>query len=332
MAGTGDAVVKKCMFCGIDVSNSPRLKDEQGRYVCRPCAEKKMPKAQSKPAGAPAASATNAAKKAPAGEPDAAAYELADGQLDLADIAKSVQGSVLNAKPCTNCGGFIPAGGKVCTSCGFNTETGKAVKTKVEKAVQERGEKKSKMPTIHFDDSIVGIAIIGVMVSLFALTYVDVTFIGIYAVAYLLFALIYVVSLIVMPFRDGESSWGAFFVIALIINVLSVMSRMKGGIGFGGVIPLFGLGVLVGQIYYVFVVNERAVLKALCIAYFLGLIGLIALPFLHAEAIKGSFGGDDETEEPTTPTKPSKKSIVDRERDSFMPPASPAASPAPPAY
>lgn len=46
-------------------------------------------------------------------------------------LAKS---KVADATPCPNCKAYLPRETRICTHCGYNTETGKAVSTRIVEA------------------------------------------------------------------------------------------------------------------------------------------------------------------------------------------------------
>lgn len=117
MADAGSAA-KVCASCAVDVSNAPRTKDAQGRYFCKPCVEKLKAKA-----AAPKAAAPKAAVAAAPSDNDVMGKLLADSPgLEL----------------CPNCGGGITSGAMICVRCGYNKETGKAMKVRVENAPKEK--------------------------------------------------------------------------------------------------------------------------------------------------------------------------------------------------
>lgn len=117
MAESSDKV---CVLCGQSCAGQPRIKNERGEYAHRACAEKKR-------------AAPTAAKPA--------ALSMGDGDDDLmgallddlpasAPAAMATDGSGLR-QACPGCGVSLSPGTVVCMSCGFNTRSGKAGKTKV---------------------------------------------------------------------------------------------------------------------------------------------------------------------------------------------------------
>lgn len=113
---------KVCTVCGADVEGKPRVKDAQGRYVCKGACEAKLVKKLAAPD----------ARDIPLAEPD-----------DV--MAKLVASSpVVNAKPCTSCGSPMREGAVVCTNCGTNIESGKKIKTAIIKEKEQKAPKLGK--------------------------------------------------------------------------------------------------------------------------------------------------------------------------------------------
>lgn len=123
---------KSCTVCGIDCSGRPRVKDQQGRYMCQECFDKvKQTKQVQKAPPAPAVAAVTAADPA---------INLNDNSF-LLDIGGSKSTSVTGAsKVCPECGRGMSASAVVCIGCGFNSQTGKRLALKVEKAKKTKVE------------------------------------------------------------------------------------------------------------------------------------------------------------------------------------------------
>lgn len=111
---------KTCVVCKQDCSGRPRQKDDQGRYTCQSCLDKQ---AKSQPrtgtpakAGAPAGPAPTT--KQPQGDPALAAA--------LAGVDQTAM------TPCPNCAVLQVPGAVVCTSCGFDFQREKPIRTRVQ--------------------------------------------------------------------------------------------------------------------------------------------------------------------------------------------------------
>ncbi len=150
---------KTCIKCGQDCSGKPRTKDAQGRYTCRECYDKLMAARAGAPAMVQPAKAVEVkplsakapvvkvtAKPVAAATPAADAYDDAppaeEPEFTLGDGAGFGEGIPLDedaagiasaaaAQPtaCPGCGVFLPHGTVICTRCGMNTQTGKALGT-----------------------------------------------------------------------------------------------------------------------------------------------------------------------------------------------------------
>jgi hypothetical protein len=120
---------KVCGICGEDCSDRPRVKDAKGRYFCKACAMDKV--AQPEKPAAPAASTGDDGDPYSLDEADPGAAPLPIEMLDYAE-----QGT-----QCPGCMRTMPAGAKVCVSCGYNVEKGIQSSTLVEKSGGKRGRK-----------------------------------------------------------------------------------------------------------------------------------------------------------------------------------------------
>lgn len=118
---------KVCIICGDDVSTKPRVKNAEGKYLCKgSCDQAYLKQAKSAP-------------PKPAAAPPSPESTLPPGD-DI--MARLVAGSpMLNAESCSSCGNSMPTGAVICTRCGFNAQTGKATKTVVSALKREKGSK-----------------------------------------------------------------------------------------------------------------------------------------------------------------------------------------------
>lgn len=132
-----DSVAKVCAYCGANCSDKPRTKDEAGRYYCKECFPKA--KAAVKTGGVASAGAARpaGAAKAPVvgvfDDPILLDPELVGGKDEPKQV-KVEQPQAVQPKSCPSCGVLLPGDAVVCTNCGFNTATGKGLKTKIERA------------------------------------------------------------------------------------------------------------------------------------------------------------------------------------------------------
>lgn len=122
---------KLCTVCGIDCSSIPRIKDQQGRYICKECFDKAKQTRQTQKNPTPAPAPARAVAAAP---------DLNDNTF-LLNLGSKESTGIQGTKPCPECGRAMPANAVICIGCGYNTSTGKrhavkVIKTK-QKAVKE---------------------------------------------------------------------------------------------------------------------------------------------------------------------------------------------------
>src|SRR5437763_236971 len=116
-------VAKLCTVCGIDCSGKPRIKDQQGRYICKECFDKAKQTRQTQKNPAPVAAAVAA---------ESAAATEGDNSFLLTLGTKESTG-LKGTKPCPECGRAVPTDAVLCIGCGYNLATGKRVQVKVVK-------------------------------------------------------------------------------------------------------------------------------------------------------------------------------------------------------
>lgn len=120
---------KICEVCKQDVSSKPRVKDAQGRYLCKECAQKLAAKKTAK-AGEPGTGARG--RPGSAGATGAAIGTLGD------DFWKSSMQPGQGATMCPGCSNILAGGSVLCTRCGFDLVKGKVLKTQILKATKEK--------------------------------------------------------------------------------------------------------------------------------------------------------------------------------------------------
>lgn len=223
---------KVCIACHEDVSAKPRSKDGQGRYLCKECEAKATAKQAAAPRTAPA----------PASAPAAGGFDL------FANVPI----------PCPSCSAPMKESANVCTHCGFNKETGQAMKTRVLAAPKEpKARKQGSKVSISPDHLAMGLIVVMVglgaaglvMPEMAAILYIvsGVVWYGVWACG------------IVCAFRDGDSRWG-------VIGILGAVTPV--GIAF--------------WVYLMFL-SERPLVKLLTIAATIGVISAGILLVLHGK-------------------------------------------------
>ena len=194
---------KMCVVCGTDVSGKPRVKDDRGRYTCQGSCQAKFAKMVE--------------AKAPSAPPPVVDSSFMDHLVSASPM--------MNVTNCPSCNSPMPGGGVLCTRCGFNTQTGKAVKTRV---VIEKQRKDSAAPARRGEfgpsaEVLLAISCLAfvVLAGLGAVNYLvwavaTLLIFGAYAVAY--------IWTIVMAFRQGETRYGIFGLLCVIpfVNLISL--------------------------------------------------------------------------------------------------------------
>jgi hypothetical protein len=109
---------KICTHCGQDCSAKPRTKDKLGKYYCKECFGEAMRAAEARLAAA--AQAVQPAPIEPVGEPI------------VFDIAEPDAPGIAVMETCPRCSNPLAAGVVLCTSCGFNRQSGQQLKVQKE--------------------------------------------------------------------------------------------------------------------------------------------------------------------------------------------------------
>lgn len=270
---------KVCIICHQDCSNRPRQKDGQGRYVCQDCLNKAKQQGAKEKMAAPAAKAPPRSE-API-DPGLAAA--------LADVD---QGAM---EPCPNCAVLLKPGAVLCTSCGFDIEKGKAVRTRVQElsarerkaAAAPEKQKRSAGAGFNVEPSTVLVLVLIAVVGVAAWAYSDPSVMLLMYIAGGIMFYATMITMIVGAFKDEDGVWGILGIVALVT-------------GFTGILTL----------YYIFAKSDRAMVKILAIATIVTFGLLFIVAFSHADrAIRegkpppaaGSVEPDDTGEDDAPP-------------------------------
>jgi hypothetical protein len=187
-----DAPSKKiCGICGQDCSSRPRIKDQQGRYFCKACAEQQ---AAQRRAAAP-----------PPSPPPATDEDALPASFWTDNPAQATT-------PCPSCGAPMSQGAVLCLSCGHNTQSGRRAKAKVAKVKVERSG-----PRISLSPGLVA----GILILVFGAGFPLAIGGEAPAIAYYLGAcvlsLVAWITMIVCAFKDGHTGWGITGIVSLVI-------------------------------------------------------------------------------------------------------------------
>ncbi|MGD9690909.1 MAG: RDD family protein [Phycisphaerales bacterium] len=123
---------KICEFCHQDCSNKARVKDPSGHYYCKEC----YPEAQKAAKGGGGRTGSDDSIPLVASAFDEPVIPTAEMVAPKEDPKKPQAAEKVEDAPtknCPSCGVLIAPKGIVCTNCGFNIQSGKALKTKIEK-------------------------------------------------------------------------------------------------------------------------------------------------------------------------------------------------------
>lgn len=184
---------KICIICGVDCAERPRMKDSQGRYACQDCikAGRKAPAAETKsPKGS--TPARPAAGRASAG-------------FDMDSYLEGVH--TADANPCPKCGNGRPAGAIVCMQCGYDSEAGRAITTRVskEKASRTRGARRAPRVSGGTVFVVVILAMLALLPLMAFSSQEAATFAAVLAAIWTFVAYI---MMVVSAFRDDDRFWG----------------------------------------------------------------------------------------------------------------------------
>ncbi|MEZ6242988.1 MAG: hypothetical protein R3B57_08095 [Phycisphaerales bacterium] len=236
------ATGKICVICGQDCSDRPRTKDKDGRYACRDCLAKQQKSAR------PDASST---PRQPKAKPTPTGVDpVLAGLIDDAPAMHA----------CPGCSRLIRADAKICLHCGFNTQTGRAVRTRVTNPTAAPKKQVSLGP-LFSAKVIIGVGLLA-FAGLAALTIaVPPLGLGLYILALIFLGLPIAACYIILPVVDGTPS-RAF-------------------------VNLFGISGLI----WCYTINHREWLRALNTVYLLGFAIGVALFF----GLGSTFESDLET-------------------------------------
>ncbi len=115
--------VATCTICAGPLGAEKPASDAKGRPVCAACVERARK----------AKLAAKAASKAPVGGTPAASLDQPDDNAFLLELGGKAQ-ALSGGKPCPQCEMVANQQDRVCLSCGYDFESGKKVRTKIEKA------------------------------------------------------------------------------------------------------------------------------------------------------------------------------------------------------
>jgi len=247
---------KICVRCGQDCAGQPRTKDAKGRYYHTSCYEEAKRAMEARKA------ADAAAAPPPPPPPPAPEEEIFDVLGAAVDEMAPPPGApapmgIGAPRVCPNCGGALAADALICTTCGYNLQTRKQLKSKKRKAPGEPGAGMGGL--IEFLVSPMGIGL-GVLV-----------FFGIF------FALALASEPVALAYVG--TAWLFYFGVTIAVLVFAFIE----GIGQG----LLTLCVPCYILYFVFGVCENQYIKVL---YAISLVAYVMGLYLFYVVGGGQFG------------------------------------------
>jgi len=215
------SAAKSCSVCGMDVSNKPRVKDAQGRYLCKECFDKAKAAVERR-------NATPPAPAAKAGGKDQ--VDLADNSF-LLDMGKKDSVSQSGTKPCPECARPLNPNATVCVGCGLNLETGKRLQVKVVKAKAEKGEKGVKASKgagsgLFANPHVVGIAVVLFFVGFAAMSFVSPAVMVPFTIVSIVFGLGVFIWVLIEAFQDSVGA-GVFCLICGFYQIYWVLVKCE---------------------------------------------------------------------------------------------------------
>src|SRR3954468_23714950 len=147
---------KMCTVCGIDCAGKPRMKDQQGRYICKECFDKaKQTRNTQKNPPPPPGTASEA--------PGTVAIPTEGDNSFLLGLGSKESTGIQGTKACPECGRAMTNNAVICIGCGFNISTGKRLPVRVvkskEKVVKERSSSSGAMSGFFSNGPLLGLII-----------------------------------------------------------------------------------------------------------------------------------------------------------------------------
>lgn len=252
-------VEKVCLICKQDCTGRPRTKDDKGRYICQECIDKYGPEKVARIIA----------------DTDAFTKPFDDG-IDLAAAAaaeaKTTPAELTPDQSCPKCANFMQSSARICMHCGFDRQEKRVIRTKVQKAKADPGEKVSVGEASKAAVVWGSIVLSVIMVASGLVAFVVPEAIIITAVIMVPISLALNLFVIICQFRDGDSVYGWISVIGIFVGILWLAT-----------------------LYWIFAVNHRSWLKWMVLAQVLALVFyFIAIVNMPQEKRDEIFGVDEE--------------------------------------
>lgn len=227
---------KICTLCGTDCSDRPRIKDAEGRYACKECAErlaakKPRPERRAPSSGPPSADPVAQRLSRPHNDANGQALSMDDLLGDL---------NVSDDKTCPGCRAPLKPGAVVCIKCGFNCESGRKIVTHVEKFQPVQQRKQSPLSELPMGTILLGVGLIATIGLAFMASQSEELGMLALAICFVWNVVMYFV-MVFSAFYDDRKVWG--------------------WLGLAFFIPLANLASLLFVLYYCTLGSERTTFK-----------------------------------------------------------------------
>lgn len=164
---------------------------------------------------------------------------------------------------CPNCGKYV-ADNPLCVACGYSRTAGGVIQTRIANPVAPPKPHHERFSFWVSGEALgAALALLTITLGTFGIGFLPAAwaFVGLIGFC----AVAFVAMMIVLPFADGEYGWGVFFILAF-------------GASFIG-LPFIGFILMV---YYIFVVNDRDLLKWVFGSYLVALL-ILAIHKFHGK-------------------------------------------------
>jgi hypothetical protein len=199
---------KLCTVCGTDCAGRPRIRDQQGRYICKECFDRAKQTRQTQ---------KNPPSVSPLPTQADTVSAPADGDNSfLLNLGSKESTGIQGTKPCPECGRAMSSNAVLCIGCGYNTSTGRRIPVRViktkEKAPKAEGAGSSSLNVMENGPLIGGIVLV-VWAGAAAAMFLSPEFGFVVLLLAALLSLCVNISVLVCAFRDSIV-WGlvVFFV------------------------------------------------------------------------------------------------------------------------
>jgi len=246
---------KICIWCKQDCSTKPRQKDKQGRYLCQECVKPYLDAMKPKPS-ADVAHLDSEGSTIPL-EPAPAGGGGGMGELLAQQVAKV-------SDTCPSCSRPMSSGAVICTHCGFSTESGRQLRSRVSVQKAPKDAKEKKRISLEASPLWVPGGLTVVFGVFYAAAFSEPAHYFVpFLVSLAIFSFLLSLYVIIAAFGDEHGFWGILGIAAMFV-------------------PVIGLAML----FYVFFISHRTAMKASYAMVLLFAVLMIPLAMQWAETVQ----------------------------------------------